>query len=187
MIIFLDLDGVFHNFDKAICSELKLDYESRKLRNGAKDDYDYIEKTVTKEVYDSTVTRLGTNFWESLEILPWANTLYNVCVDTAGKNNVFFCSSFGKFYAGASVKAVRVKAEYDTDNIVLTRHKHLLAAPGRILIDDKPANISKFEDFGGTGILWPSQYFFFDGEFDIELWIEKLISKLYGFSQAQIN
>jgi 5'(3')-deoxyribonucleotidase len=40
-------------------------------------------------------------------------------------------------------------------NFIPTKHKALMAAPGRVLIDDRDKNVDEWEEAGGTGILFP--------------------------------
>ena len=39
--------------------------------------------------------------------------------------------------------------------VIITEHKHLLAAPGRVLYDDRDENIDAWERYGGIGRLVP--------------------------------
>jgi hypothetical protein len=41
------------------------------------------------------------------------------------------------------------------DKVIFTEHKHLLAAPGRVLYDDRDENIDAWEAAGGIGRLVP--------------------------------
>lgn len=44
------------------------------------------------------------------------------------------------------------------DRFALTAHKHLLANPNTILIDDREQNVTRFLAAGGVGIMFPCRY-----------------------------
>jgi 5'(3')-deoxyribonucleotidase len=53
---------------------------------------------------------------------------------------------------------VRKNIPQAIDRTIITRHKHLLAGPGRILIDDAEFNVNDWNEHGGTGILYPAHH-----------------------------
>lgn len=50
-------------------------------------------------------------------------------------------------------------------DFLIGNQKHLLAWPGRVLIDDAEANVEKFRSAGGEAILFPQVW---NGNFEVE-------------------
>jgi 5'(3')-deoxyribonucleotidase len=55
----------------------------------------------------------------------------------------------------AKVEWCRRRLMAHEHQVIVTKHKPLLAAPGRLLIDDNPENCKNWMVHGGTAILWP--------------------------------
>jgi 5'(3')-deoxyribonucleotidase len=76
----------------------------------------------------------------------------------AGGDNFAFVTSPGRFGFAPTGKFNWRQKNYPDLNLVITKSKHLLAAPDAILIDDDGRQIEAFDKAGGKGFLWPSQY-----------------------------
>ena len=128
MKIFLDLDGVLHNFSDQLFKSLLLHPKDILLmKQGVKLDYYFLANFLGKELHDNTVINGGEDFWYNIDLLPWANQLYNLCVELVGLDNVYFLSSYGKFHAAATPKAVNIKKQFNSEQLILTAYKELLA------------------------------------------------------------
>ena len=184
MLIFLDADGVLFSFNKSLFKLLNLNYNDEKLRNGLKNDYHFIEKLVGVKKYEQVVLDAKEGFWTHLEILPWAFDLYNGCCKTVGEENVYFLTSYGHFLDAPGPKVKRLLQDFNSKRVFLAHDKFLLAGPGRVLIDDKPKNITLFKEYGGIGELFPCEFLFLDGNFDVNLYLEKLFNKLKDFKNG---
>lgn len=147
--LFLDMDGVLCDFATAAfdaCEQKfnpmtypKGEWELSKAWGGT-------EKDMWQCIDDN-----GSPFWENLTKYPWAETLL------ALSNTVTILSSpywFPSCHYG--------KAAWHEDNIgreielILCKSKHLLAGPGRVLIDDNNKNCERWQAAGGYAILFPA-------------------------------
>jgi 5'(3')-deoxyribonucleotidase len=165
MNVYLDLDGVLYNWNKAAARLAGVNYNDPHVRQDWKRDYDYLEKKVGKDVLNPLIISAGGTFWEDIELLPWAKDLYKQICNSVGEKNVYFCTAYGTFLDGATAKAKVLKRDFDTtDRVILTHEKHLLANPNSLLIDDKPSNLNKFTAYGGCAWEWPSAFKFLDDE-----------------------
>jgi 5'(3')-deoxyribonucleotidase len=152
MIVFLDMDGVIANWTKQVAKVLNINY-------------DKMISSWTPGLYD-TASQLGISdgwmwqnidayeqFWEEIEIYDYAQKL----VKYLKKNHeLHICSSPSRHknsMAGKSVWLSKHKLGFGR-NFIFTPQKHLLAAPGRVLIDDLDKNIDKFNEHKGHGFLW---------------------------------
>ena len=97
-------------------------------------------------------------FWDNLEFYPWTTAL----VDSLGAftSEVVVATSPCRDPDCTSAKVRWMRKLYGEDamNYVLSPHKHFLAAPGRVLIDDNEDNCQRFEEHGGTAILFPQPW-----------------------------
>jgi len=101
----------------------------------------------------------GQNFWTSLEPLPHFTELLDLVTNHPITEEWHVASSPSRESSSYSGKVAWLKSKLgnDFDRFVLTPHKHLFAGAGRLLIDDRPSNLTKFCDKGGIGILFPSE------------------------------
>ncbi len=166
MLVMLDCDSVLYSTNCSILKKLGVNPRKRLYRNALKQNFYYIEENFPD--MDGQIRSWGDSFWRNLRLLPWAKALYNHCCRLVGKDNVYFLTSYGKFHEAPNAKADRVLEDFGSRRVILTHYKELLAAPNRILIDDKPKNINKFNDAGGIGYLFPCYYSIFDKEINIK-------------------
>jgi 5'(3')-deoxyribonucleotidase len=99
-----------------------------------------------------------TEFWFKLQPLPWALRLVRAL---KAQSDLYICSQ--PWHDMASCHAAKLMWCYkhlriDYDRVILTPHKHLLAARGRVLIDDLPENLSKWRMAEGCGVLFPARH-----------------------------
>jgi hypothetical protein len=94
------------------------------------------------------------DFWRNLPKYPWADDL--VAAITAGCK-CYILTSIGGGACSATGKIQWLQNHYPelAKSAILTRRKEMLAAPGRVLIDDDPGNCQKWVERGGWGILFP--------------------------------
>lgn len=94
-------------------------------------------------------------FWESLKKTTWADELVKMCRKWF---DVHILSSLGGGPQSATGKMLWLDRYYPSlvEGTILTRKKYLLAAPGRILVDDDPRNIDQWFLSGGYGIRVPN-------------------------------
>lgn len=158
MKAYLDLDGVCYGWLVPICRHFGIDYSDPLIQAEFKDEYDGIEKFIGSEKINKYIEDEGYNFWINLPLLPWAKDLYSYLCSIAGEENVYFCTAFGKWTAGASAKADKLIRDFNSKRLVLIKDKYLLANANSILIDDKPENIKLFYENGGHTWIWPHEF-----------------------------
>lgn len=100
-------------------------------------------------------------FWANLPLCPEAEGLLH---QLRCSLPVFICSSPGRpeFVAGAAAGKHLwcAKQHLAPRQVILadSRFKHMLAAPGRVLIDDTPHIVDRWNAAGGIGILYPQPW-----------------------------
>lgn len=166
----MDMDGVLTDFVGGLCK--LFDRESVDIKS-----YDGVCEAfgVTERELWWVVSNAGQAFWRDLKPYPWAMDLMNVATSVAP---VFICSTptldpacaAGKMQwldhhlsipFGSSLHPRTFYRDY-----IFTPHKHLLANPNALLIDDSPGKCHKFLDAGGRAILFPQPYNF-KGDLDV--------------------
>lgn len=103
-------------------------------------------------------------FWDNLRPLPWCDSLLTMAA--AFTDDWYIVSSPSRCPSSWSGKVRWLKDYFgeEFNRIVLTRHKHLLAGPGVVLIDDQDSNVLEFTvdkdglPTGGEGVLFPKYH-----------------------------
>jgi len=152
--ILLDVDGVLADFGRACADLFQVDYDS--LPNDGDGAYRFYDMLgISEEEFWKGLSKAGSGLWENIPTLPAARELYEMCAEVAP---TFICTAYTKDADCASGKIRWLRKFFgvkDVDNLVLTRHKYLLAASDKVLIDDATYNIDQFRAAGGHGILYP--------------------------------
>lgn len=138
----------------------------------------------TKEFW-APIRKQGIEFWSNLQLYPWALDLIKLIYfydnhftfithpdgakltqpidffppekrNAATQDNLNYnrCT-LGKL--NSIEKSIPDKYTKFND-VIFAEHKHVYAGPNRILIDDKPSTIKKWNENGGYGILWPTPW-----------------------------
>jgi hypothetical protein len=163
--ILLDIDDVCNR-----CSEYALKWV------GCPFDYtNFYQKYPTKYGYDIVSAAndiLGyerfdvKSFWNMIPRVFWATCpvsnefpwLLQLCVDLVGQDNVCFLTGPTKdpdCLAGKLEWISRVAPEFMHRQYLIGPRKQFCAHPEALIVDDSDANIDKFREWGGTGILVP--------------------------------
>lgn len=155
-MIFLDMDGVICNIRQAVADiyNIKVTPEKEKLFGNALDKLIGLE--IKQEMWG--VINAIPDFWENIPPYPWCEELVDALqsvdevqiltsspsTDALTKSNAFTGKArwIGKYLFD---KNLRVNIVHD---------KYLLAAPERILIDDRNNHCKKFKKHGGKSILF---------------------------------
>ena len=150
-ILFLDLDGVLCDFISAALAAHGLEYDPNSWPPGVWDVTHVVEKGPL--AFWNPIDNRGAGFWQSLKPYPWLDELHRYAEQLADR--VLFLSApqmNSSCYAG---KYLWMQAQFGrTKELILTKEKHLLAAPGRLLIDDSDENVERFRAQGGEAILF---------------------------------
>ena len=152
-MIFLDMDGVCCDFDSGVARLLNKKLPSVwPLGKSVGDVLD----TDFEEVREA-VERKGEKFWTELHAYPWFKTLYKALEKEA---DVFFLTSPGPHASAGSGKQRWLNTQFGRycDNLIVTRHKYLLAKDDAWLVDDSERNIKEFSDAGGKVVLFPQPW-----------------------------
>jgi len=155
--LFLDMDGVCCDFISAACRWHGRD-PATVLKDWTPGNWDICQELgLSSQEFWSPIEG-HPEFWSDLEPYPWFDELWSLVQSVA--DHVVISTSPGRCPTGHFGKAIWLKQRgiHPTVNGMIGRRKELLAAPGRILIDDSDRNIRKWESHGGVGILFPRRW-----------------------------
>ena len=138
MIIYLDLDGVITDFDKA--------FES--LGQGTPEE---VHKRGGDSFFYALVGGAGLDFWSKMEWTPDGKLLWNFLKPY---HPIILSAPINNFDS-INGKKIWVKRNLGNVQLILkkSKEKKELATPNSILIDDRPSNIQSWKEHGGIGIL----------------------------------
>ena len=148
-IFLLDLDGVIANFVAGSIEACELPITEDEVRQ-----WNYYEPYMTRYEFWRRIHE-QKYFWEDLPVYPGS---YELVDHLGSRGDVIYCTD-----PSGDVDAATGKIKWlvrngfmgpGGNNYVLTHHKHLLAGPGVVLIDDYPANVERFIQHGGEALLF---------------------------------
>lgn len=152
--LILDLDGVFGDFAGAAC--VVHNHPTYEVTC-----WNFFEDWgMTAEEFWEPIRDLGNCFYNHVvQPYPWARELLAVC-KKFDPNCVFASVAGGGHAADYSGKLLFVRKYFgDMPLIVLPGGtKQLLAAPGRVLIDDSDQEVSDWRGVGGYAITFPQPW-----------------------------
>lgn len=145
--VYLDMDGVITDFNKAVCDEFDLLYPPQT--------YHFFPK-IRAQVNEFC----GRSFWQNLEWMHDGRDLLRAIMETLGLEKVYFLTGMMPNVETASGKMMWIRDNLPvySDRVILVTlgvPKSLLARPNTLLIDDKDKSIDGFIETGGEGILVP--------------------------------
>lgn len=160
--ILLDLDGVLVDFDHRAISLHRPDLavspirykEFQDSRRGVWDLCPSLGLSLSE--FWEPINEMGAEFWLGIQLLPWAESLLQEIQNIT--DDWFIVSSPG-FHPSAYDGKVRwLKKQFGSrfDRFFLTSHKHALAKPGVLLIDDHRDNVHAFLKERGEAVLFPA-------------------------------
>ena len=152
-IIFLDMDGVCCDFQAAAATACG--FPDLKVR-----EWDMAgQMQMTWEDMWRHIDALGEDFWADMPTYSHFSDMYRRLFS---QGDLYFLSSPSRSPWCLSGKkkwlAKNTSMGLPFDRFIFTSHKELLAAPGRILIDDYSVNCNKFRLAGGESILFPQPW-----------------------------
>ncbi|WP_207481170.1 HAD family hydrolase [Arenibaculum pallidiluteum] len=132
--LFLDLDGVFADFEGAV----------EKLFGRP------VHALPRREMWARIHRTRG--FWSRLALLPGADRLWEHC---RPHDPTFLTGILVGDRTCEPSKIAWVRHHFETDRIICCRaaEKPRYGRPGDILVDDRPSNIAAWEQMGGVGVL----------------------------------
>lgn len=100
------------------------------------------------------------DFWDQLPLYPWADRIFTVAQQVA--EHVIILSAPSQDWRSAAGKMSclqRWKGRHFRDWIFTpAKHKHRLARPDALLVDDSDRNCEDFVEAGGTAIIFPQRW-----------------------------
>lgn len=159
MNILLDMDGVVCDWIGAACVAFGKDPEEViKVQPSGTFGIE-IGLGVSRDELWERLDGIGEVFWaEHIKAYPWASQLYAACCQLAP---TYFLTSPSTHVVSCAGKIKWLRNFTQNDifrEYVLTTHKHLLAKPGNVLIDDDNEKVETFKAAGGRAILFPQQW-----------------------------
>lgn len=153
--IFLDMDGPMTDF---VGDALKVHGASDAINDWPPGEYNMAKVLgISTHEFWRPINATGEAFWAKMTPAPRMHGLMAIACD----KEWYIASSPSQDPACASGKLKWLGEHINQGqgpfrHYVFTPHKHLLAASGRILIDDSDAEIAAWFDLGGEGVLWPT-------------------------------
>lgn len=148
--VFLDMDGVITNFNKAVCEEFDLPCPPKV--------YHFFRK-IRKEVNDFCTAE----FWANLEWMDDGRDTLRAIMDTLGLDKIYFLTKMMPNIEAASGKMMWIRDNLPIylDRVILMSlgvSKSSLARPDALLIEDCDKHAEDFREAGGEAILVPRPY-----------------------------
>jgi len=151
--VFLDLDGVLCDWAGAVCQLFEVDYETLDWSGG--NDIIHALGCSKSELW-RRVDAKGIDFWANLEPLPWLDELVGLAREAG---NMCVLTSPGHDPASAAGKILWMNEHLGGGkpfrDFLIGPRKRRCAHPGSLLIDDRDKLTDRFNDHGGTGIVFP--------------------------------
>jgi 5'(3')-deoxyribonucleotidase len=150
MVVLIDMDEVLCNFRDSyihFCRHKKWDCPIKK-------------DGVWYELPGDQMKYLDYHWWRDLPWTRLGECLFGLCRSIFGTENLYLCSTPTDFDGCREGKFRWVQTHlppFFHDRLILTKHKHLLAAPGRLLIDDRVENCENFIKAGGHAYVYPAK------------------------------
>lgn len=156
--ILCDMDGVLSWFGVAAALACGRDW-----KDGAYPDTYHMENDwgLSSEDFWSKIDWEGEGFWANMQPCPWGAGVWALCKKYAERVVILTSPPraphawsgkvkwIQKYYGGPAFRDMA---------LVPAGHKELLAAPGRLLLDDHDDNVDAFLAAGGDALLWPASY-----------------------------
>lgn len=145
--VFLDLDGVITNFNKAVCAKFDLPYPPQT--------YHFFPK-IRSQVNDFC----DKSFWQNLEWMDDGRDILGMITEVFEPEKIYLLTKMMPNVGAASGKMAWIQDNlllYSDRVILMTLgvSKTLLAQPDTLLIEDCDKYFAEFVAAGGQGILVP--------------------------------
>lgn len=145
--VFLDMDGIITNFNKAVCEKFDLPYPPQT--------YHFFPE-IRKEVNDFC----DTSFWQNLEWMDDGHDILRAITDVFEPEKIYLLTKMMPNVEAASGKMIWIQNNlpFYSDQVILMTlgvSKSLLARPDTLLVEDCDKYIKEFCEAGGQSILVP--------------------------------
>ena len=172
-VIFVDLDDVLADFVGGYCRLTGYDLEVLKARwpkglwhlgDAISHAFD-LNPVMTLDQFWRPLTG-NEEFWVNLEPHPWCVNAMTLLGEYTEELHVLSATSHCDSSYTGKVRWLKKHFGPTFDRFMLTPHKHVLARPGALLVDDRPENCERFEwrrtplghrlaRTGGVSVLFP--------------------------------
>lgn len=176
------MDGVLANFHQGVCDLYGVNLAQCKMPAPweyaiEKNIGDLLDRTITASEMWNEINRHTEerSFWGNLKPYPWLKPLFNELMslkqttrihDTLGHYDrespveIVISSSpgFHPLAHSQKIEWLYKHTPIKKGNVMLGKHKHLMANGSTFLIDDCDDNISAFHRAGGMCFLWPQKW-----------------------------
>lgn len=154
--IILDLDEVLTDFDSAAAAAHGTTRDEINAKR-VPGQWSLIHPLgVDLDGFWAPIHAAGTAFWEEMQLLPWAKDLLKLAYHY---DQEFVIATSPSPIVEGYIGKVNFMAKHrlvPLSRLIITPHKHLLAKPGRVLVDDYIENIGAFCEEEGHGCLFPT-------------------------------
>lgn len=154
MIIMLDMDGVLCDFVGAVMRLHGREFNASDWPRGCWNIHDVLG--IPEAVMWERIDAVGPFFWSNLNSYQWAWDLVHAI--ERSNYNFRICTSPHNSVHSYHGKAVWLERYGLLSGTVFCHHKHLMAGPDRVLIDDSQDNCASFERAGGKALLFPQPW-----------------------------
>ena len=150
-VVMLDMDGVLTDFEGAVCDLFGHEHLGP----------EHLGKTLAEHIGISTRTMWarideeGAGFWEHLAPTPFADDLVRLARD-AGRLFIASSPSSSPGSLAGKLRWLHRRLGRNFRDFAITPKKDLLAAPGRLLVDDSSRHVDAFREAGGAAVLFPT-------------------------------
>lgn len=99
----------------------------------------------------------GSEFWEGLNWMPDGKLILQILEIAFGSENIVICTSptLDPEAASGKIRWIQRELPQYARQFLIGPAKHFCAGPSTLIIDDHDANVKKFVEHGGKGILIP--------------------------------
>lgn len=154
-IIFLDMDGVLVDWDAAVYALYGQKPPARSVRRPW--DTEKVIGTTSADMW-ARINANGPDWWEFLDPYPWFAELHDELKAMGPELVILTAPCDGGNSSAGKVRWLNRHLGRGTYRLVMTKHKDLLAAPGRVLVDDGDHNADAFDAAGGHTVLLPQPW-----------------------------
>ena len=153
--IFLDMDGVVANFFEGVARLFGLSSDELPL---GEYDMTKVLGVPFERIHDKICSY--PLFWHLLPKYPWSDDLMKL-FDFSSTGSAFILSHpwpGDTNCCGGKLDWLRYHYEVPPNRVIFTSHKYLLAAPGRLLIDDRVDECLRWRELGGRACEFPAHH-----------------------------
>lgn len=153
--IFLDLDGVVVNFEKAIIELFNItpSEEVSNFLSQRDPAINLAELVGGKPIFWKKVNQAGEDFWANMELFPWGMDLWHdlnkLCPE------VFILTAPSTHPLSVSGKVRLIQKYFKTNKFLIGSGKYACAAPNHLLVDDTPKKLDAFAEHQGKTYRFP--------------------------------